>query len=348
MKMQNMFLSVRSRLVASAVLLAVLAACGGGGGGTSTPTAAAAITAAEIASASSLPFEVLGAEELAAFNLLNFERERCGFAVMTRDASLDAAAKAHADYQLLNSVVTHTESSALSGFSGTLPSDRVLAKGYSGAGGVTDEIVGLMGTGVQKTGAGVSGIRGLLSAPYHLRGLMGGYRDIGLSVRASTDMTTPPGATPTVILQIDAAYKSTLGPQLPASTSVNTYPCEGTSGVNRQLSNESPNPVKDRDLSVNPLGAVVYVAVRQGNVLSITSASMIQMSNGQAVPLRAPVTAATDPYGPCSEGCYKRHEAYVAADVPLVANTAYQMVITGTNSGTAFSRSFVFTTGVGG
>ena len=72
---------------------------------------------------------------------------------------------------------------------------------------------------------------------------------------------------------------------------------------------------------------------------------MTNSSAGQAVILRAPVSAANDPYGPCATGCFRPHQAYIAADAPLQANTAYIAMISGTNNGTAFSRSFSFTTG---
>ena len=192
---------------------------------------------------------------------------------------------------------------------------------------------------------GASGIRGLLNAPYHLRGLMGGYRDLGVSIRSSADLGTSIAA---VILQVNAAYKTSAGPQLLGSTDIKTYPCEGTTGVNFQLTNESPNPIIGRYLSVQPLGAVVYVSVLEGNTLgfSISSPpSMTQVSTGQAVTLRAPVTAATDPYAPCLEGCFKRHQAYIAADAPLQKNTEYRVQMSGTNNSIPFTRSFVFWTG---
>ena len=324
-------------------ILALLASCGGGGGGgdsSQTTVPSSANLQQTVIASTYAP----GSEELAAFNLLNYERNRCGFGLLRQNVQLDAAAKAHGDYQILNNVVSHLEETGKPGFTGITPSDRVVAKNYIGAGGVTDEIVAYNGT-ADKTGLATSSIRGLLNAPYHLRGLVGGYREIGVSVRSSADLAS---STPAVYLQIDAAYKIIEGPQLTGSSDINTYPCEGTSGVNYQLRNETPNPVPNRDLSTNPLGSVVYMAVRVGNTLVITNATMIDMSNGQAVALRAPVTAANDPYAPCQEGCFKSHQAYVAADGPLQKNAAYQVLINGSNNGTAFSRVFTFTTGTGG
>ena len=343
-------------LLMTSLLSLVLAGCGGGGG--SPPAAAfpadlpppAAIGVANNegagAGASAVPTGyAAGSEELAAFNLLNFERGRCGFGLLVQNASLDVAAQGHADYQIINSLLTHVQDGARypRGFTGTMPVDRVRAAGYTGVAGVTDEIVAFAGTPF-KTGLGAEGVRGLLSAPYHLRGLVAGYRDVGLSVRSSADLGN---ATPAVYLQINAAFTGRTGLRTMAAASVNTYPCEGSTGIKPSLNNETPNPIPNRDLAINPLGPVVYVGLREGNLLVINSSAMVEVATGRQVPLRPPVSAANDPYAPCQEGCFKRHEAYIAADGPVEANAAFQMLITGTNNGVAFSRVFNFTTGTG-
>lgn len=326
-------------LTSAAALAALLTGCGGGGGDSAASPRDAG---------SPLPGAV--EEDVAAFQLLNAERSRCGFGVLTRNVSLDAAAKAHADYQAFHGIVDHLEYAAALpvGFTGAVPIDRVLAKGYApreeDIGGVADEITALIGT-ANKTGLGESGIRGLLNAPYHLRGLMSGYRDVGLAVRSSSDVGS---VKPSVYLQINAAYLRSAGPQLLAATDVRSYPCEGSSGINFRLSNESPNPVPGRDLAVNPLGASVYVALRPGNRLVVNRAVFTQVSTGQVVVTRAPVGSSNDPYRSCSEGCFGGHEAYIAADAPMLPNTAYRVNVEGTNDGVPFARVFSFTTGTGG
>jgi uncharacterized protein YkwD len=328
--------------VACCALLAV-AGCGGGGDdGDDAASSADARVPALVASS-----YAAGSEELAAFNLLNAERARCGFGTLAQSAQLDAAATGHADYQSLNNLFTHVQDPVAypSGFTGEVPSDRVAAAGYPGAGVVADEIVRFVGA-TRKDGLGTRGVRDLLSAPYHLRGLMGGYRDVGVSVRSSADVGSSAGGL--VYLQINAAYKDGAGPQSLAAGEVSTYPCEGTTGVNRQLRNETPNPVPGRDLAVNPLGAVVYVAVREGNTLRIRSAVMTEVQTGRPVTLRPPVTAGNDPHGPCQEGCFEPHQGYLAADAPLLANAPYQVVLNGSSNGVAFNRVFTFVTGSGG
>ena len=233
------------------------------------------------------------------------------------------------------------------GFTGADPATRVRVQGYTDLGGVTDEFAFFTSNApVQsKLGIGELGIRGLLNAPYHLNGLMSGYRDVGIAVRSNDD--TGKGQRG-VFVQINAAYTASVGPQLLGSRDVQTYPCEGTTGVNRQLTNETPNPVLGRDLRTAPLGSTVLIAVREGNRLAITSASMTHATTGEAVTLRPTVTSENDPYGPCQTGCFGPHQAYVVPNAPLLPNTAYNVMLAGTNNGAAFSRNFKFSTGNNG
>ena len=343
------------RHMAALTLGALLSACGGGSNseGAAPPSVQPQTAAAQpaspnpstVSSLSAAQTYPAGSEEQAAFALLNSERNRCGFGLLAANAPLNAAAKAHADYQIINSLNSHLENQNQypEGFTGADPAARVKAQGYTDLGGVTDEFAFFTYNSVAqpKRGIGELGIRGLLNAPYHLNGLMSGYRDVGVAVRSNEDVGKGMRG---IFVQINPAYKAAAGPQLLGSTSVQTYPCDGTTGVNRQLTNETPNPVPGRDLRTSPLGSIVYIAVRDGNRLAITSASMTEASTGQAVTLRAPVTAATDPYGPCQSGCFGPHQAYVAPDGPLQPDASYIVMVSGTNNGSPFSRNFSFST----
>lgn len=336
-----------SLAAATALLAGVLAACGGGDsssgaapapGGSSQVGTTTTPGSGDVSTAATAPSYARGSEELAAFDFLNAERGRCGFGVLAQNARLDAAARAHADYQLLNDLFSHVEDSAAhpAGFTGTTMLERYAFQGYTNVGGAVDEISGITGS-ADKTGFGVGGIRNLLNAPYHLQGLMSGMRESGVAVRTSVDTGT---STPRVLLQWNGAYNLAAGPQLLRAEDVLTYPCDGATGVDRQLTNESPEPVPGRDLRTNPLGASVYVATRTGNVLTLTAAAMTNTRTGAAVALRPAVTAANDP-----QRAYAGNEAYVAADAALDANTGYQVTVSGTNNGAAFTRTFTFTTG---
>lgn len=344
----------RPGLLCATGLLLLLSACGGGSDSAAPALTPAPVQAAApaspnpsiVASVSGAPGYPPGSEELAAYQRLNAERGRCGFGLLADSAALAAAARAHADYQIINNLNSHLESASQfpEGFTGAEPAARVRAQGYADLGGVTDEFAFFVSSSpVQsKRGLGELGIRVLLNAPYHLNGLMTGYRDVGIAVRSNDD--TGKGQRG-VFVQINAAYAASAGPQQLGSGDVQTYPCEGTSGVNRQLTNETPNPVPGRDLRTAPLGSTVYVAVREGNRLAITSAAMTRTATGEAVALRRPVTSENDPYGPCQTGCFGPHQAYVVPDAPLLPGMAYTVMLSGTNNGAAFSRSFTFSTG---
>lgn len=339
---------------------ALLVACGGGGsstapvsyiatctgGSTVTSTISQADAAAKcpnVGSATlvlSVPISTYPAvsEEKAAFDLLNAERSRCGFGLLAQNTQLDAAAKGHADYQIVNNILSHFEDLQKYplGFTGATAYDRAVSAKYTSAALVGDEI---SNTNVDIQ-FGVGGVRGLLSAPYHLSGLMQGWKDIGISVRRSTDVSAT--ASPRTVLQINTGLKNTDNRQQLAAASVVTYPCKGSTGVNRQLLSESPNPVPGRDLSTNPIGASIYIAVRYGSTLGISTVSMRETVTNMSVVLRTPVLAANDP-----NGLLASHEGYVAPDGPLKPFTNYTVFVTGTNNGSAFSDPvlFDFTTG---
>ena len=276
-----------------------------------------------------------GSEELAAFNLLNAERGRCGFGLVAQNAAIDKAAKAHADYQAINFALDHYEIVTLVGFTGISPFDRMLDAGYLNGSYIgADEIMSSSASHGDKVGLGAYSVRGLLNAPYHMDGMLGAARDIGISLQSTLYFRKTIPAF--VYAQFNTSSTITAGPQLQASSAVNTYPCEGTSGTDYQLKNEEPNPVPGRDLALNPLGSSVLVAVREGNALLITSYSMTQVTNGTKVTLRPPVN-----HGPTNR-------YFITADAPTLPNTAYKVTVSGTNNGEGFTTAFTFTTGTGG
>jgi hypothetical protein len=330
--------------------------CGGGGGGSDPAPVAVAQPAGQavvvqpvlvlapstiVTVAATNSYPALSEESLA-FELLNAERGRCGFGTVFANTQLNGAAKAHADYQLINNLDSHSENASLypNGFTGVDGAARVLFQGYTGAGAVADEYTFAPGV-TSKTGIGTNGIRALLAAPYHLSGVMSGYRDVGIAIRSSTDVSA---TNPAVFAHINAAYKIAAGPQLQAGDEVKTYPCDGSTGLNRRLASEVPNPVPGRNLATNPLGPSIYVQLREGNALTITRATMTQKSNGAVVVLRSPVISTND-----TNAVYKGHQGVVTADAPVATNSDFIVTIEGTNNGTAFpAKSFTFTTGVGG
>lgn len=331
------------------VSAALLVACGGGGGGgtastpTPNPTPTPVVVTSNIVTSVSTPTYTPASEELAAFNLLNAERERCGFGLLAQNAAIDTAARGHADWLLINGYTGHFQVAGTTGFTGVAPVDRLVAAGYGARGSFTADAESQIDNGGAKTGTATSDIRRLLNAPYHLLEMTRGYRDVGISVREKSDVTISPNNRN--YLNMDFGYKNIDGPQVAAAGTVRTFPCEGSTGIVKSLSGESPNPVPGRNLQVLPLGSSIGVSVDVGNTLVITSASMIKTSTGASITLLAPVVAANDPNAINGVSYFKNNEGFVSADAPLETNTQYQVTIAGTNGGTAFSRTFTFTTG---
>ena len=333
-----------SKLLAP-IALASLTACGGGGGGTTAATVTAPVVpvAASIVTGIPVPSYAVVSEELAAFNLLNSERSRCGFGMLAQNSALDTAAKGHADWLLINGYSGHFQVAGTTGFTGLTTDDRLVAAGYGANGSFQSNAEAQTGGNVLKTGNGVAGVRNLLGAPYHMLEMIRGYRDVGVAVRDKSDVANSPNNR--FVLNMDFGYKNVDGPQVPAAGTVLTYPCDGSTGINHSLRGENPNPVPGRNLGTNPLGTSIGVSVEFGKTLVITSGSMIKVSTGATVVLRPPVMAANDPNAIGGVSYFKTNEGFISADAPLDASTQYQVTITGTSSGTPFSRTFVFTTG---
>lgn len=317
--------------IALAVSISLVGCGGGGSSSTNTTTPPVTSVAAVSSLVTTVPAASYGGEAASAYNRLNAERQACGFGLVAQNSSLDASAAAHSYYEVTNNIGGHNETPGAPGFTGATPQDRANATGYNGS----------VGEGMWIGSTGDEAMRGLLSGVYHAIGLLGSYRDIGVSFRL-WPVTTSQGVTintNSYTLVTDLGTPKVAGAQLIGGSDVLTYPCDGSKGVNRQLRGETPNPVPGRDIGANPLGTPIVVMTRPGNTLTIASASMNQVG-GPAVVLRTPVSQANDP-----NGYFQASQAYVAPDGPLAPNTRYHVQIDGTNNGVKFSTQFEFTTG---
>ena len=337
-------------LVISAFAACVLVACGGGGSGggsASTPTSQPPVattntTASTITTATVTPNYT--AEELAAYNAVSTARTTCGFGGVNQNASLDAATLNHNDYSTRNYQFGHFETAGLAGYTGNQPYQRGVAAGYTPSFIHYGEVLAYA-SNIPKAGFGLLGTRRLLGAPYHLTGLMGVDRELGINVRSAgpagtgADFTTTnPSWAPSVYLGIDLASQPSMPSQHQSGTDVLTYPCSGVTGTIYQLTAETPNPVPSRNLLTTPIGQPIFVQVLAGNALVITGASVSGPSG--SVALLPTMTSANDPNSELLT-----NQAMIMPSGPLSPSTTYTVSITGTNNGTQFSRNFTFTTG---
>jgi uncharacterized protein YkwD len=347
---ENMYSQIKTQLVQAATVLAIavsLTACGGGGGGGSPAPATATTTPTPIQTATDVvtPYPV-GSQEKLAFDTLNYERTYCGFNALVQNNKLDIAAKGHADWQLINNYLDHYQVPNTPVFTGVTSEDRAVAAGYAKAGDFidADEIHGLNGSSDKTIYGGVRAVKYLLNAPYHMKSLLVGFRDVGIAVRNKSDASSAHGDR--VVSQFDLASKNFEGLVGRNPSQIYTYPCTGSISVQRQLTNEDPNPIPGRNLTTSPLGTSIYVGLAIGRTLQIISATMVKVSDNSNVVLRAPITTATDPYA-TTTAAYGAHETYIAADAPLSPNTSYKVTIVGTNNGTTFTTTInPFTTGL--
>jgi Cysteine-rich secretory protein family len=332
------------------VLSMGLTACGGGGSGGSTPSAPA--TSAVVSNPSVVPLSVdivttappspstCGVEELAAFNRFNGHRAQCGFGYLAQNAALDASAANHLNWMVANNTVSHSEVSGTTGYTGSTSQARMIAAGYSSGTQFGEVLTG--GTGIAKTGFGVKGARILLAAPYHLAGLMASHRDIGISLKSGGNLAsgadiTSAGSSSVTWLVANMAASSTNLPQLQSSNEVLTYPCQGITDTDYEVRAESPNPVPGRDLSTQPIGHPIFVQALKGRSLVISSVTVTGPTG--TVSLLPTMTSSNDP-----NAVLGSHQAIVIPSAPLSANSSYIVAVSGTQGGSSFNKSFVFTT----
>jgi len=349
--------SISLHALSAVALAALLTACGGGGGGDSstgssggsgsgssgsggvvvTPTNPSTIVNS-VADAT----YTASSEDSLAYEYLNQQRSTCGFGKLAQSTKLDTAAKAHADWSLINNYYGHNEASTIPlGYTGNTPKDRVAFAGYN-VQEATETLIGSYGI-TSISGFGKSSASELMAMPYHLFGMMSPFKDVGVSIRSVNSVTplVPNGLSRIAVFDFGVANGDDY--QTVEASTVLTYPCEGVTGVATSVKGEVPNPVPGRDLATNPLGHSLLVMVRKDQTLAITSASLVNTATGNPVTLRPPVTAANDVNGVL--GTFGNYMGFVMPDAPLATNTKYQATIAGTNNGTPFTRSFTFTTG---
>jgi len=317
------------KLTSAAIAAAFfVAACGGGGGGGSSTAATPATPASSPSTSTNLtsPQYTADSIQLAAFNFLNQQRQQCGFNALQENLVQDQAAQAHSDYIKTNGgTVTDTEVSTNAGFTGVNYSDRATHFGYpqtSPSGGVS----GAFYTNATWTSAqyGQQLVNGFLSGVYHVGVVLAPVTTVGIGVSQTTFSGFPEIFT--------AMSFSNLQPM--TANAPLTFPCQGTTGVAYKAAGEIPAPPN----TAGAWGTPVLVAGNPGDVIALQSGTMTD-GNGNVISLQL-LSAATDPNKEIPA-----YEAVAYPSAPLTANTTYTVALTGTVNGTAFSRSFTFTTG---
>lgn len=321
----------------SAMSIAVslmLAACGGGGGGggdsSSGAAPAAAASSANTATSGNvaIPQYAANGAQLAVFNTINQQRQQCGFPAFVENTVLDQAAQAHAAYMGLNGgAITDDEVLGNAGYTGNTYTDRAvhfgfpgLATVYSGgasAGFYTNATLSETAYGQQLAYAWLSGV-------YHVAVAAWPVTEIGVG----WDETTFNGF-PEAHSSVTIANEQPLAGNLPL-----TFPCQGTTGIAYIVAGEIPTPPN----TSGAFGAPVAVVGNVADTITLTSGTYTDAS-GNVITLQL-LNSAND-----SNKLVPSFEAVAYPITPLTANTTYTVSLTGTRNGTAFSRTFTFTTG---
>ncbi|MEZ2354182.1 CAP domain-containing protein [Caballeronia sp. RCC_10] len=310
----------------------LVAACGGGGGGGSSgasPAAPAsgASTPATTPSPANLTTPQYPADSfhLAAFNLLNQQRQQCGFPALQENTALDQATAAHAQYMQSNNVFSDTEVSGNPGFTGATFSDRAAHFGYTQDNGSIGVSGGFYtGATWTETQYGEQAVYGLVSGVYHIAIAASPTNTVGIGKVATTYNGFP-----------EEFYSLNLtNYQQVTTNSPLTFPCQGTTGVAYSAGGEIPAP----PATSGNWGTPVAVAGNPTDTIVMQTGTMTD-SSSHVIALRV-LDSAKDPNKILPKWIGVAYPA-----TPLSPNSQYTVSLTGTINGAAFSRTFTFTTG---
>ncbi|WP_053572732.1 CAP domain-containing protein [Caballeronia cordobensis] len=317
-------------MVAIAASLLV-AACGGGGGGSSDASPAAPASGASTPATPTNPANLTTPQypadsfHLAAFNLLNQQRQQCGFPALQENTALDQATAAHAQYLTANDVITDTEVAGNPGFTGVTFVDRAAHFGYTQYNGS----IGVSGgyyTNATLTEAdyGQRAIYAFLGGVYHVSIAASLATTVGIGKVAKTYNGFP---------QEQFSLNLTNFQQRTANAPL-TFPCQGTTGVPYDSFGEIPTP----PATSGHWGTPVAVVGNSTDTIVMQTGTMTD-SSGHVIALQV-LDSAKDP-----NKLLLSDQGVAYPTTPLSPNSQYTVSLTGTINGVAFSRTFSFTTG---
>jgi hypothetical protein len=326
-----------------------LSACGGGGGGGSGSAASGSNNSSTgssssgnastgspnqtVTGAQTTPQYASNSAQLAAFTVLNQYRQQCGFAAFQENTVLDTAAQNHAKYEGLNNIVTDDEDSQKSGYTGVSYSDRATKAGFPNSVFVTGASGGgnaVFPADFVATTAGQQFAYSLLSGVYHV--IVTGY-PANLAGFGEYETQQAQGAyTYTTSLQsLTFAFDQTQS----VSNAPLTFPCSGTTGLPYRNVAEIPTPP---NVSATGWGQPLAIFGNHADAVVIQTATLTDNS-GNPVALQI-LNSATDP-----NKIIPAWEAVAYPTSPLSPNTTYNATVTGTINGTAYSRTWSWSTG---
>lgn len=314
-----------SRLCLALVLSGFLSACGGGGseGGSNPPDNPTNPTNPTISKTAPLD-----TNELAVYNYLNQQRLQCGFKALNSNNKLNAAASNHSSYMVVNNTAGHYQQAGQPLFTGVSISDRMRFVGYDFVRAGEILSYGRLSTMVYQNKEAeqtrllndlpkyaVNSLKSLTAAPYHMLNAFGFDKDVGIGFYHQ--VTEPDHNALQLNYALTLKTASTDNTDTTGKDQLYTYPCQGSIDTATQLTNETPNPVRERDLRVDPVGQPIYLYAPKANHIRISNYKLVDAAN-QQIPLIL-LNQANDQHGKL-----KANQAFLIPDTstysPRVAN----------------------------
>lgn len=303
------------RALLPALAAFLLVACNGDTG-TSTGTSAAQLTAQEVNGP-----RAGGNVATDGLNWINYRRVQAGLSAAQRDARIDRAATAHANYQQQNNLVTHDEDRSKTGFTGVTPSARLIAAGYPlDADAIAD------GEVIAATAEpdGFAAAEGLMGAIYH-RYLM---------LEPSFDLAGSGSAHRAGGYDwLNVNFVATRGSSGLGTGRIVVWPVADQRKVRTSFlsDEETPDPVAGQ----NEVGYPVSVHADIGTILQVARFAMRERG-GAELPVRL-LEHRSDSETPASA-------AAIIPLSPLRAGTIYDVEFSGAADGTPVTRNWSFST----
>lgn len=332
-----------SRFSLSAIAAAlILAGCGGGGSSDNSANnnnsgGGQANTSGNLSVTIDPATYPSGSPEALMYAQLNDTRQKGNFGTLKQSSAIDAATKNHANYLFTNyfqgnvldgsalmavdpatgSEYGHVEISGKPGFTGVLPTDRVVA---AGLGNASAREVLVFGDGISSTGC----LDQLLTTVFHRSSLLDPrLRNFGASV------TTGPNSS--FVCLVDMAWTWDNIAIAPKDW-VGIYPGDGQTGLTNGFTGESPDPLPGVVFKGNP----VSIHINPNYTLKVTTFTLTD-SSGNLVAGKILTSNEFSQYLLTSE-------AYFVPTSTLKSGTKYTAYFSGTNNGANFSRTWSFTT----
>lgn len=320
--MMNSMLRVRQVALACTAAWA-LVACGGGGGGGSNAGAPNVTPSTGFSGQDASAPTATNNIATDGLNWINYRRSQIGMPVLARNGVIDAAAQGHSDYQRINNVVTHDQTTGKTGYTGARLQDRLTNAGYVfGQPNAIGEVIS-----ATSNGSGFYMAEELITAIYHRFVIFEPvFREIGAGAATTSANYS--------YFTADFVANSGYGTGIATGTIV-TWPFNGQTQVapNFNSDYEEPDPVPDR----NEVGYPVSVHTNLTRKLTVQSFTI--RAHGSNTDLATRLLAQGQDANTTTQSA--------AAIVPLArlaSATTYDVSFTGAVDGVAVSRSWSFTT----